>query len=87
SPRAAAASVAPLAEVSRRLRASIEIELASPAAAPMLGQLPRGGRAALVVRVRPRAGGVARLLLGEDFLPDAEFSAALRRAEGVTLLN
>jgi hypothetical protein len=30
---------------------------------------------------------VARVLLGEDFLPDAEFSAALRRAEGVTLLH
>jgi DNA polymerase-3 subunit alpha len=86
-PRAAAASVAPLAEVSRRLRASIEIELAAPTAALTLGQLPRGGRSALVARVRPRTGGVARVLLGEDFLPDAEFSAALRRAEGVTLLN
>jgi DNA polymerase-3 subunit alpha len=86
-PRVSAAAVAPLTDVARRLRASIEIELDAAAAAEALARLPRGGRSGLVVRVRPRRGGVARVQLGEDFLPDAEFCAALRRAEGVKLLN
>ena len=86
-PRVSVSAAAPLPDIARRLRATIEIELDSAASVPLLARLPRGGRAGLIVRVRPRRGGLARVQLGEDFLPDAEFCAALRRAEGVKLLH
>jgi DNA polymerase-3 subunit alpha len=86
-PRVSVTAAAPLPDIARRLRAAIEIELDAAANVEVLARLPRGGRAGLIARVRPHRGGLARVQLGEDFLPDAEFCAALRRAEGVKLLH
>ena len=84
-PRFTLRSAQPLAELARRTRGRLVVQLEKPAEVEaliaVLGPDPAKGRGELVAEVAT-AHGPARLVLGRHFLIDADLEAALARALG-----
>jgi DNA polymerase-3 subunit alpha len=85
APRVTIRSVTGFDALSRRTRLQLEIEADDPAAIPALARLlesRRGGSSAVRLRVH-HGRGEAELLLGRDFLVDAELAAQVERIVGI----
>lgn len=84
-PRLGVRTVQPLADVARRTRGRLVVRLAHPMEVAtlqsVLAGLPAKGRGELVAEVETGAG-LARLVLGRNYLIDADFEAAVARALG-----
>jgi DNA polymerase-3 subunit alpha len=84
-PRFTLRTARPLAELAKRTRGRLVVQLAHPhdveALLAALGPAPAQGRGELVAEVAT-AAGPARLVLGRNFLIDADLEAALVRALG-----
>lgn len=84
-PRFTLRSAQPLADLARRTRGRLVVQLAHPAEVDalvaVLGANPATGRGELVAEVTTAAGS-ARLVLGRHFLIDADLEAALMRVLG-----
>lgn len=84
-PRFTLRSAQPLADLARRTRGRLVVQLAHPAEVDALvaalGANPATGRGELVAEVTTAAGS-ARLVLGRHFLIDADLEAALMRVLG-----
>jgi DNA polymerase-3 subunit alpha len=84
-PRLGVRTVQPLADVARRTRGRLVVRLAHPVEVATLQSVLDGfaarGRGELVAEVVTGAG-LARLVLGRNFLIDADFEAAIARALG-----
>ncbi|MGQ0589848.1 MAG: DNA polymerase III subunit alpha [Sphingosinicella sp.] len=86
TPRVTIRSLQSLDGLSRRTRLQLEVEIEDPAALPRLAQEvagDHGGNGQLRLKAR-FAGGEAELVLGRDFVVDAELAARLERVEGIT---
>jgi DNA polymerase-3 subunit alpha len=84
-PRLTLRSLQPLAELARRTRGRLVVKLAHPgevaAMQDVLGRHTAPGRGELVAQVATDAG-TARLVLGRQWLIDADLEAALTRVLG-----
>ena len=84
-PRFTVRSAQPLADLARRARGRLVVQLAHPGEVDTLlgaiGPAPAKGRGELVVEIATDAGP-ARVVLGRHFLIDADLEAALTRALG-----
>jgi DNA polymerase-3 subunit alpha len=89
TPRVTVKSLQTFEGLSRRTRLQLEVEVEGPDAVARLAHAvgeARGGSGELHLRVAI-AGGEAKLVLGRDFLLDAELAARLERVEGVTAVR
>ncbi|HEY0114819.1 MAG TPA: DNA polymerase III subunit alpha, partial [Allosphingosinicella sp.] len=85
TPRVTIRSVTGFDALSRRTRLQLEVEVEQPATIAALARLlaeHRGGSSAVRLRV-DHGRGQAELLLGRDFLVDAELAARIERLAGV----
>ncbi len=84
TPRIVIRSLETFESLSRRNRLQVRIETSRPEALREMAQIldRRGGQGSVLVRARFE-GGDADLVLGRDFLLDAEVAARLERIEGV----
>lgn len=85
-PRVTIRSVSELESLSRRTRLLMEIEVNDPEALRELAEQlagHRGGSSAVHLKV-DHGRGCAEILIGRDFLVDAELAARLQRIPGVT---
>jgi DNA polymerase-3 subunit alpha len=86
TPRVTIRSVTSFDGLSRRTRLQLEVEVEDSAGLRALAQLlagQRGGSSAVRLKVR-HGHGEADLVLGRDFLIDAELAARVERIAGVT---
>jgi DNA polymerase-3 subunit alpha len=86
APRVTIRSITSFDSLSRRTRLQLEIDADDPAAIAALGRLladHRGGSSAVRLKVH-HGRGHAELVLGRDFLVDAELAARVDRIAGVT---
>jgi len=86
APRVTIRSVTGFDALSRRTRLQLEVEADDPAAVAQLARLladQRGGSSAVRLKVH-HGRGHAELLLGRDFLVDAELAARIERIAGIT---
>jgi DNA polymerase-3 subunit alpha len=86
APRVTIKSIQSFENLSRRTRLQLEVEVDGPDALPALAAAVadhRGGNGQLRLRAR-LAGGEADLVLGRDFILDAELAARIERVPGVT---
>ncbi|HKT15846.1 MAG TPA: DUF655 domain-containing protein, partial [Allosphingosinicella sp.] len=84
-PRVTVRSLQSFESLSKRSRLQLEIEVDDMAALPRIAAAlaaDRGGNGQLKLRV-PTARGCAELMLGRDFVLDAETAARIERIEGV----
>jgi DNA polymerase-3 subunit alpha len=85
-PRLTMRSCQPLADLARRTRGRLVVQIAHPAEVDVLlaalGPAPAKGRGELVAEVATDAGP-ARLVLGRHYLIDADLEAAVARALGL----
>jgi DNA polymerase-3 subunit alpha len=85
-PRLTLRSAQPLADLARRTRGRLVVQIAHPAEVDVLlaalGPAPAKGRGELVAEVATEAGP-ARLVLGRNYLIDADLEAAVARALGL----
>ncbi len=89
APRVTIRSLQPFESLSKRARLQLEVEVADTEAVGRLAVAlanDRGGSGELRLRVQ-LAQGEAELVLGRDFLLDAELAARLERVEGVTAVR
>jgi DNA polymerase-3 subunit alpha len=89
APRVTIRSVTGFDALSRRTRLQLEIEADDPAAIAALAQLlasRRGGSCAVRLKVH-HGRGEAQLLLGRDFLVDAELAAQVERIVGIVSIR
>jgi DNA polymerase-3 subunit alpha len=87
APRVTIKSIQGLEGLSKRTRLQIEVELDGPDAVHALAALvaaERGGNGQLRLRAPLPSNGEAELVLGRDFLLDAELAARIERVPGVT---
>ncbi|WP_279338412.1 DNA polymerase III subunit alpha [Sphingosinicella sp. YJ22] len=86
TPRVTVRSVTSFDSLSRRTRLQLEVEADDPAALPALAALLGGHRGgSSTVRLKVHHGrGLAELILGRDFLVDAELVARAERLPGIT---
>ncbi len=85
TPRVTIRSVSGFESLSRRTRLQLEIEVADPVALPALASLlaeHRGGSSSARLKVDHDAGQ-AELVIGRDFLVDAELVARIERIAGI----
>jgi DNA polymerase-3 subunit alpha len=86
APRVTIRSVTGFDALSRRTRLQLEVEADEPAAIADLAHLladARGGSSAVRLKVH-HGRGVAELVLGRDFVIDAELAARVERIAGIT---
>lgn len=86
TPRVTVRSVTSFESLSRRTRLQLEVEADDPAALPALAALlgeHRGGSSTVRLKVH-HGRGLAELVLGRDFLVDAELVARAERLPGIT---
>jgi DNA polymerase-3 subunit alpha len=86
APRVTIRSLQLFERISTRARLQLEVEVEEPAAIARLALAvadDRGGHGELHLKARFE-GGEADLVLGRDFILDAEFAARVQRVEGVT---
>ncbi|MEA3033023.1 MAG: polymerase subunit alpha, partial [Sphingomonadales bacterium] len=86
APRVTIRSLQPFEQISTRARLQLEVEVEDPAAIGRLAAAvasDRGGHGELRLKARFE-GGEADVVLGRDFVLDAEFAARVQRVEGVT---
>ncbi|MFN3727961.1 MAG: DNA polymerase III subunit alpha [Allosphingosinicella sp.] len=86
TPRVTVRSVTSFESLSRRTRLQLEVEADDPAALPALASLlgeHRGGSSTVRLKVH-HGRGLAELVLGRDFLVDAELVARAERLPGIT---
>jgi DNA polymerase-3 subunit alpha len=86
APRVTIKSIQSFETLSRRTRLQIEVEVDGPDALPALAAAladHRGGNGQLRLRAR-MDDGEADLVLGRDFVLDAELAARIERVPGVT---
>jgi len=89
APRVTLKSVQSFESLSRRTRLQLAVEVDGPDALPRLAKAvadARGGNGVLKLRA-PIDGGEAELVLGRDFLLDAELAARIERLEGVAAVH
>ncbi|HEX8526298.1 DNA polymerase III subunit alpha [Allosphingosinicella sp.] len=85
APRVTVKSIQSFEGLSRRTRLQLEVEVESPEVLPRLAAAvgsARGGNGVLKLRASV-GGGAADLVLGRDFLLDAELAARIERVDGV----
>jgi DNA polymerase III subunit alpha len=85
TPRVTVRGITSFESLSRRTRLRLDVEADEPAALPPLAQLlggHRGGSSAVHLRVH-HGTGLAELVLGSDFLLDAELAARIERIAGI----
>jgi DNA polymerase-3 subunit alpha len=86
APRVTIKSIQSFENLSRRTRLQIEVEVDGPDALPLLAAAlvdHRGGNGQLRLRAKVE-GGEADLILGRDFILDAEIAARIERLPGVS---
>jgi DNA polymerase-3 subunit alpha len=86
APRVTIRGIQAFETLSRRTRLQLEVEVDGPDAVRRLADAvssERGGNGQLRLRARI-GGGEAQLILGRDFLLDAEMAARIERIDGVT---
>ena len=86
APRVTVKRIQPFEALASTARFAVELTVSDPAAFPALAALladHRGARGEVRARVAMPGGGAARLLLGRDFLLDAELAARLESMHGV----
>jgi DNA polymerase-3 subunit alpha len=86
APRVTIRSIQSFENLSRRTRLQLEVEVEGPDVVHRLAEAvadERGGNGQLRLRARLEQGE-AQLILGRDFLLDAEMAARIERIEGVT---
>jgi DNA polymerase-3 subunit alpha len=89
TPRVTIRSIQSFESLSRRTRLQIEVEAANADAVRRLAAAvagDRGGNGQLRLRA-PFDGGEAELVLGRDFIVDAELAARLERVDGVVAVR
>jgi len=89
APRVTIRSLQLFEQISTRARLQLEVEVEEPAAIARLAAAvasDRGGHGELRLRARFE-GGEADVVLGRDFVLDAEFAARIQRVEGVTAVR
>jgi DNA polymerase-3 subunit alpha len=87
APRVTIKSIQSFENLAKRTRLQLEVEVAGPEVLPRLAEAVadyRGGNGQLRLRVALGDRGGAELVLGRDFLLDAELGARLERIEGVS---
>jgi DNA polymerase-3 subunit alpha len=87
APRVTIKSIQSFENLAKRTRLQLEVEVAGPEVLPRLAEAVadyRGGNGQLRLRVALGDQGEAELVLGRDFLLDAELGARLERIEGVS---
>lgn len=85
TPRVTIRSIQPFESLSKRSRLQLEVEVDGPDAVTALAAAlapARGGTGQVRLRA-PIGGGEAELVLGRDFVVDAELAARVERLEGV----
>ncbi len=85
TPRVTVRSVTDFDSLSRRTRLQLEIEASDPSALPALAALldaHRGGSSAARLKV-DHGGGQAELVVGRDYLVDAELVARIEKLPGI----
>jgi DNA polymerase-3 subunit alpha len=85
-PRVTIRGLTPLAELAKRSRSRLTLDLAHPDAIPDLARKldgVRGGRGEVHARVTLPGGRFARIALGKEFAIDAEVQTELARIRGV----
>jgi DNA polymerase-3 subunit alpha len=86
TPRVTVKRIQPFETLATSARVAIDLSVSDPAALPQIAQIvagARGGRGELRVCTNLPDGGEARVLLGRDFLLDAELAASLEALHGV----
>ena len=86
TPRVTIRNVTSFESLSRRTRLQLEVEADDPAALPALAALlsdHRGGSSTVRLKVH-HGRGLAEIILGRDFLVDAELVARAERLPGIT---
>ncbi|MGN6374463.1 MAG: DNA polymerase III subunit alpha [Sphingomonas sp.] len=86
TPRVTVKRIQPFETLATSARVAIEVQVAEPTVLRQVAQLvdgARGGRGELRLRATLPQGGEARVLLGRDFLLDAELAAQLEALPGV----
>jgi DNA polymerase-3 subunit alpha len=89
APRVTVRSLQHFEQISTRARLQLEVEVEEPAAIARLALAvasDRGGHGELRLKARFE-GGEADVVLGRDFVLDAEFAARIQRVEGVTAVR
>ena len=89
APRVTVKRIQPFEGLAATARFAVEVTIAEPAAFPALAALladHRGARGEIRARVA-LSGGEALLLLGRDFLLDAELAARLESMHGITAVE
>ncbi|MGF1550136.1 MAG: DNA polymerase III subunit alpha [Sphingomonadaceae bacterium] len=87
SPRIAIRALQPLDSLSQRSRMRMNVEIGDGRALRRLARSlahDRGGNGELRASITLEGGGAAELLLGRDFLLDAELAARIERIEGIS---
>ena len=85
-PRVTIRAITPFEGLAGKTRLRLDIETADPAVPLALAAMvesERGGRGELRLLARTPDGGVASILLGRDFMLDAELVARIERIPGV----
>jgi DNA polymerase-3 subunit alpha len=89
APRVTVRALQHFEQISTRARLQLEVEVEEPAAIARLALAvasDRGGHGELRLKARFQ-GGEADVVLGRDFVLDAEFAARIQRVEGVTAVR
>jgi DNA polymerase-3 subunit alpha len=89
APRVTARGLQLFEQISIRARLQLEVEVEEPAAIARLAAAvaaDRGGHGELRLKARFE-GGEADIVLGRDFVLDAEFAARVQRVDGVTAVR
>ena len=89
TPRVTIRSLQPFESLAKRTRLQLEVEAEDPAAVRALAAAVagcRGGHGQLRLRTR-FIGGEAELVLGRDFVVDAELAARLERLDGIAAVR
>jgi DNA polymerase-3 subunit alpha len=90
APRVTVRSLQPFEALSKRTRLQLEVEVDGPDAVRRLADLladDRGGNGELRLRARIEGRAEAEVVLGRDFVLDAEIAARIERVPGVTAVR
>ena len=85
APRVTIRGLTPLADMAKRTRCRLTIDLSPGAADPLAALLgkARGGRGEVMARIALPGGRIASLALGRDFAIDSELKGRVERLRGV----